>query len=247
MKIKKLLTILFFLFLFLSWAKKPAFSQYSNFLVPGINCGIAGDIAKNKCCAPMTTLTLDLPDLGSYFTIITDLVRSAWTKVFDKQLAPLLALQSKYNMPCLEGSASESDYSSPNCRCISNGLTPTPGALIRFYEFCDKLTNKNETSGCKVCAKGGGVWTGIGCVQGDIKGFIGKTVFGIGIGLAGTVSLLCIIYAAFMMQSSQGNPEKLKKAQELLTSCIMGFMLIIFSVFILRLIGVDILRIPGFS
>ena len=50
-----------------------------------------------------------------------------------------------------------------------------------------------------------------------------------------------------MMQTSQGNPEKLKKAQEMLTSCIMGLMLIIFSVLILRLIGVDILKIPGFN
>jgi len=49
-----------------------------------------------------------------------------------------------------------------------------------------------------------------------------------------------------MMQSSQGNPEKLKKAQEMITSCIMGLMLIIFSVFILKLIGVNILKIPGF-
>ena len=41
--------------------------------------------------------------------------------------------------------------------------------------------------------------------------------------------------------------EKIKKAQDLLTSCIMGLMLIIFAVFILRLVGVNILRIPGFS
>ena len=81
----------------------------------------------------------------------------------------------------------------------------------------------------------------------ESKRFIEETIFGLGIGLAGMVSLLCIIYAAFTMQSSQGNPEKIKKAQELLTSCIMGLILIIFSVFILRLIGVSILRIPGFS
>jgi len=49
------------------------------------------------------------------------------------------------------------------------------------------------------------------------------------------------------MQSSQGNPEKLKKSQDMITSCIMGLMLIIFSIFILKLIGVDILKIPGFS
>ena len=78
----------------------------------------------------------------------------------------------------------------------------------------------------------------------NFKSIIEETVFGIGVGLAGGFSLLCIIYAAFMMQSSEGNPEKLKKAQEMITSCIMGLMLIIFSVFILRLIGVNLLKIP---
>ena len=97
------------------------------------------------------------------------------------------------------------------------------------------------------CSNGGGVWSGIGCVKTNVREFIQDTLFRLGIGLAGGLALLCIIYSAFMMQTSQGNPEKLKKAQEMLTSCIMGLMLIIFSVLILRLIGVDILKIPGFN
>ena len=100
---------------------------------------------------------------------------------------------------------------------------------------------------CPTRANGGGVYSGIGCIKTDIKQFIQETLLGMGVGLAGGFALLCLIYAAFQMQSSQGNPEKLKKSQELITSCIMGLMLIIFSVFILRLIGVNILRIPGFS
>jgi hypothetical protein len=68
-----------------------------------------------------------------------------------------------------------------------------------------------------------------------------------GIGLAGGVAMLCIMYSAFRMQTSQGNPEAIKKAQETLTSCITGLVLIIFSVLILRIIAQDILRIPGFN
>jgi hypothetical protein len=92
-----------------------------------------------------------------------------------------------------------------------------------------------------------GIWTSIGCISSDLKGFISQTLLSWGIGLAGIIALLCIIYSAFQMQTSQGNPEKIKKAQELLTSCIMGLMLIIFSIFILKLIGVNILKIPGFQ
>ena len=55
-----------------------------------------------------------------------------------------------------------------------------------------------------------------------------------------------IISASFMIITSSGNPDRLKAGQELLTSAIMGLIMIIFSVFVLRVIGVDILKIPGF-
>jgi hypothetical protein len=45
--------------------------------------------------------------------------------------------------------------------------------------------------------------------------------------------------------SSSGDPERLKGGQELLTSAIAGLIMLIFSVFILRVIGVDILKLPG--
>jgi len=87
----------------------------------------------------------------------------------------------------------------------------------------------------------------LGCVPINLANFISNYLLGRMIGLAGLLSLLCIIYSVFMMQTSQGSNEKLKKAQELLTSCILGLIFIIFSVFILKLIGVNILKIPGLS
>ena len=43
--------------------------------------------------------------------------------------------------------------------------------------------------------------------------------------------------------TSAGNPDKLRAGQELLTSAVSGLILLIFSVFILRTIGIDILGI----
>lgn len=100
---------------------------------------------------------------------------------------------------------------------------------------------------CKKCVDNNGLYTGIGCVPMNLSEFITKSLLGLGVGLAGIFALGCIIFAAFQLQISAGNPEKIKKTQEMLTSCIMGLMLIIFAVFILRIIGVDILRIPGFG
>ncbi|MBI2641341.1 hypothetical protein HYW87_01980 [Candidatus Roizmanbacteria bacterium] len=140
--------------------------------------------------------------------------------------------------PCAEGEASN-PKDLANCVCVK----PDDFNVARL---CQGIKSDNEIKECVSCSSHG-VWTALGCIDFNLSVAIKDRVFGLGIGIAGIIALLCIIYAAFTLQTSRGNPEKLKRAQEMLTSCIMGLMLIIFSVFILRLIGVDILRIPGFS
>lgn len=139
-----------------------------------------------------------------------------------------------------------------SCYCKANASP----ALAALKPFCDNIGG-SEKSRCYQCIGfnpsnpsqklEGGVWTAIGCIKTSASQFITETVMGLGISLAGVIAFLCIIYSAFMLQTSGGNPERIKKAQEMLTSCIMGLILIIFSVFILRMIGVDILKIPGFN
>ncbi len=89
----------------------------------------------------------------------------------------------------------------------------------------------------------GGINTAIGCIPySDTNAFAGFFLrWGIGIG--GGIAFLLIVYAGFMIMSSSGNPERLKAGQELLTSAIGGLILLIFSIFILRVIGVNILGI----
>lgn len=89
--------------------------------------------------------------------------------------------------------------------------------------------------------------TAIGCIPiTDQGGFIAFFLrWGIGIG--GGIAFVLILVAIFQIMTSQGNPERLKAGQELLVSAISGLILLIFSVFILQLIGVEILQIPGFG
>jgi hypothetical protein len=95
-----------------------------------------------------------------------------------------------------------------------------------------------------------GISTAIGCIP--VLGANGTTDFltwilrwavGVGSGIA----FLLILYAGFMIMTSAGNPERLKAGQELLTSAISGLILLIFSVFILKFIGVDILGLCNFG
>jgi len=87
--------------------------------------------------------------------------------------------------------------------------------------------------------------TAIGCIP---LGKEGLATFFLkwGIGVGGGIAFLMIIFAGFQIMASQGNPDKLKAGQELLTAAIAGLILLIFSVFILRFIGVTILQIPDF-
>ena len=92
-----------------------------------------------------------------------------------------------------------------------------------------------------------GINRAIGCVPTENIADFTQYVLSWAIGIAGGIAFLLIVFAGFQILTSTGNPERLKAGQELLTSAIMGLILIIFSVFILRFIGVDILNIPGFS
>lgn len=130
------------------------------------------------------------------------------------------------------------------------GCSPRSLSVNNFKKLCkniatDTTEGQKESQSCNDCVFKGGTWTAIGCVYPDLKLIIEHQILGTGLGIAGTFTLGCIIYAAILMQISAGDAEKTKKAQELLTSCITGLIIIIFAIFILRIIGVDILRIPG--
>jgi hypothetical protein len=158
------------------------------------------------------------------------------------------ALQEELrNLNICDAGLEPDDITSPNCTCIdpnTRGLNKLSDLLC--VRYLKNSTNKEQAS-CMSCFLNGGYYSALGCIYfTNWQTFFERNVFGLLVSLAGLVALLCIIYAAIQMQLSQGNAEKIKKAQELLTSCIMGLMLILFSVFILRIIGVDILRIPGF-
>jgi len=233
--------------------------------IPVMSCGVAGDTeGKDKCCYTVfkdqcsnqildyakTLLHLipgtERPDEdgdGVPESIITDAIKKC-----DKIKEYAIGAN---NTPCIVGNPTvggqpATDFSDPSCKCTDVTITNPSQAMI---DMCAKYlsANRGEASSCVQCASKNGMWTGMGCLPLDLNTLISSFILSTGIGIGGIFALLCIIYSAFMMQSSQGNPEKLKKAQEMITSCIMGLMLIIFSVLIMKIIGVNILRIPGFG
>jgi Type IV secretion system pilin len=84
--------------------------------------------------------------------------------------------------------------------------------------------------------------TAIGKINTTGGGFV-TSIFGIILSIAGTVAILLIILSGYRLMSSQGNPERVQQAREQLTSAIIGLLFIIFSFFLIQVIGGDVLKI----
>ncbi len=115
---------------------------------------------------------------------------------------------------------------------------------LTLVSFSTKMASAEDL----MCNGNNGIQTAIGCINvlGSQEQFLGD-ILKWGVGVGGGIAFLLILYAGFMVMSSAGNPERLKAGQELLTSAISGLILLIFSIFILKFIGIDILGLGAFG
>lgn len=76
--------------------------------------------------------------------------------------------------------------------------------------------------------------------------FIGR-IFAVILSASGAIALILMMRAGYKILMSKGKPETIQEGRDQLTSAIVGLMFVIFAFVFLELIGVDILRIPGFG
>ncbi len=90
------------------------------------------------------------------------------------------------------------------------------------------------------------VSTSLGCIPMTTDLFVPwllKYIFGI----AGGIAFLLMAYGFILMATSSGDEKKVQGAKETITSALTGLLVCIFGLFILRLIAVNILQIPGIN
>lgn len=122
---------------------------------------------------------------------------------------------------------------------------------LEKFALCEAILDPQEKTACEQCVgtepgKVAGVYTAVGCIQTEEKGFI-RQMIQLLLSVSGLIALLSILAGAFMLSTSQGDSNQVKKAKELITAAVSGLLFIIFSTIILDFIGVQILRIPGLS
>ncbi|MCJ7740990.1 hypothetical protein MUP32_06810 [Candidatus Microgenomates bacterium] len=146
------------------------------------------------------------------------------------------------SVACPTGSCSGDCSVCPGCPDDPNGSKNIP----QLKPICDQLTDPFKSSCWDCMASGNTTWTAIGCIPNDFSAVIRDYVLVVGISIAGGTSFLYFLYGAFLILTSAGNAEAVEEAKQIIISALSGLLLIIFSIFLLRVIGVDILRIPGF-
>jgi hypothetical protein len=113
---------------------------------------------------------------------------------------------------------------------MANVVSPV---MAQTGSYCTPAGSSNPT-----------VNTALGCIPVNFAGFVGwllPKMFGI----AGGIAFLLMVYGFVLMTMSGGDPKKVAGAQETVTSAITGLLMSIFALFLLRLIGQGILKIPG--
>lgn len=116
------------------------------------------------------------------------------------------------------------------------------------FKLCDKLGNSTEKSNCSSCMSDNlHVWTGLGCFPVNIGALVSQTIIKLAVGLGGFMSFMVFVYGAFLVLTSAGDTERIQSGKKHISFALKGLLLIIFGVFILQIITINILKIPGFN
>lgn len=65
-------------------------------------------------------------------------------------------------------------------------------------------------------------------------------------GLIGGIAFLALLRGTLLILTSQGDPERINQGKDWIVSAVVGLVFMTFSTIVLAIIGVDIIRIPGF-
>ncbi len=141
-----------------------------------------------------------------------------------------------YNMNC------ESGYDPDFAHCSQfNPSGDEAGCNAQIGVSCIERDTAEST--CEARGRRKGIRSAIGCIPVENQNDFIRFILGWGMGIAGGAAFLLIVVAGFQIITSSGDPKRLQAGKELLTAAIAGLVLLIFSLFILRLIGVDVLGI----
>lgn len=151
----------------------------------------------------------------------------------------------------------------PSCRVTLTGncYTPFPEYKPCAKDYCEPdpaddylyvpargecvAYNKKPVYTCLVDATGK-CETAIGTIPVDSLQKFTEFLLQYVVAASGGIILLMLIATGYTVLTSGGNPEKLQGARENIVAIVSGLLLIVFSQVLLKAVGVDIFKLPGF-
>ena len=113
--------------------------------------------------------------------------------------------------------------------CMFRGVGDNPGLVSgRNPCFIDPADGKLK---CQ---------TAIGNIPTDLKGFSSR-ILSVAVGLAGGIAFILMVIGAIRILTSQGDPKGVAGGREMLVAAVAGLLFLIFSVILLRFIGINLL------
>ena len=81
----------------------------------------------------------------------------------------------------------------------------------------------------------------------EVAGNFAKKFLNFGIGIAGGIAFLLMVFGAYRLIFAGGNPDSIQQGREIITAAIAGLLVIIFAVFILSFLGYTVLGIDALN
>lgn len=85
--------------------------------------------------------------------------------------------------------------------------------------------------------------TAIGNINTNTANFT-NDILRIAFGMAGGIAFIVLVFGAFKVLASRGDPDSLQAGREVITSALAGLLFIMLSILILRTVSIDILGLP---
>ncbi len=135
-----------------------------------------------------------------------------------------------------------------NCvECLYPNITPDPSTK-------DTLKIDPKTNLPPAIAKGR-QYTIIGCIKTDLGSFSNEgaaqslvsVLLSLIFEIVGGVAFLYLLYGSFLITTSQADEQRLSKGKNIVHSAIIGLVFSLLSVFIIKILAANILKIPGFG
>lgn len=163
---------------------------------------------------------------------------------------PPMSDASKYN---IKGSVPTQSW--PTCmKCLYPDITLDPATFSNFESLRMIPDPENVANYIPNPPKKGHFYTGIGCFTTNLSDFteegaasaLTRPLLNVLLSLAGGIAFLYLLYGAFLIVTSRGDPEQLSQGRRTIMGSIIGVVFAMSAVFLINLIANGILKIPGF-